>query len=172
MSGNHGQATSSRLTAAPVGDGAIYLVSTLIAAAVAAAAALVSVTLTLPVWAMFIGWVAYLTRPSPKEGLQSWVCLVIGLGLGAAVVSSLARLEPAVGVVAVPIVVFAVAVVVVLARGLRVLNNLLAYFLGLIMFNAAQLTPSAASIAQLAAASALGLAAGALSTQLDKRMHR
>jgi hypothetical protein len=131
------------------------------AATVAALAAFTSATVGLAPWAMFLGWVAYFTRqPSPAQGLHTFVCVVLGLALGAAAVISLDRLSPVFGPVALPIIVFGVAMIVIGTRGLTIINNLLGYFIGLITFFASHLEPDLGSIARLGSANAIGLFAG------------
>ncbi len=56
---------------------------TLIAAIVASLAATASAGLGWPVWAMFIGWVAFFTgEHSFKGALSSYICVAIGIALG------------------------------------------------------------------------------------------
>jgi hypothetical protein len=145
-----------------------YFVLTAVAAGTAAVAAYTSVSAGLPIWAMFMGWVAYFTRkPSAREGLMSFICFAIGLTFGAVAATVMGFLVPKLGTIAIPLVVFSTAMVVITMRGLPILNNLLGYFLGLIGFFASHLAPELASIAQLGAASALGAVAGWTAQKLD-----
>ena len=73
---------------------------------------------------------------------------------------------------ALPLVVFAVAMLVVSLRSLRVMNNIVAYFLGLIAWFAAHLEPSLESFAELGGAGALGTCAGWLSHAAQQRLPR
>jgi hypothetical protein len=139
----------------------LYVVLTIAAALVAASAAHTSLLLTLPPWAMFMGWVAYFSRrPSAPEGLQSFACVLFGLCLGALATIAISHLAPIVGGAALPLVVFGVALIVIATRGLPLLNNLLGYFIGLITFFASHLDPELVSIAKLGGATALGSVAG------------
>jgi hypothetical protein len=139
----------------------LYIMLTITAAIVAALAAFTSASVGLPPWAMFLGWVAYFTRqPSPVQGLQTFVCILFGLALGAAAVLSLSQLAPIIGPIALPIIVFAVGLIVIGTRGLRIFNNLLGYFIGLITFFAAHVEPALESLAGLASANAIGVFAG------------
>jgi hypothetical protein len=157
-------------TQAATGSG-LYIVLTVTAALTAAAAAQTSLLLSLPPWAMFMGWVAYFTRrPSAREGFQSWICIVIGLCIGAVATMSTGLLAPTLGALAFPIVVLCVALTVISTRGLPVLGNLLAYFIGLITFFAAHLEPELASIGRLASATAIGSFAGWAVQQVEKRV--
>jgi hypothetical protein len=148
-----------------------FVAFTGIAAAVAAAAAFSSLTLGLAPWAMFIGWVAYFTRPtSAPAGAASWLCLVLGLVLGAIAVASLRALTPALGPAAIAVVVFVVGMIVISMRATPVLDNVLAWFLGLIAFFASHLEPGFEAVAELGGASALGGVAGWAAQALQRRL--
>jgi hypothetical protein len=139
-----------------------YVVATVIAAVTAALAADASLALSLPVWAMFVGWIAFFTRGlTTRSAFENLGCAGIGLVVGALAALTIPRLvtivEPN---LALPIVVFAVALGVVALRGLPVMNNLLGYFLGLITWFAAHLEPSLESIVQLFGAISIGSFAG------------
>ena len=152
---------------------ALFLMLTVAAAVTAAAAAGLTATLALPVWAMFIGWVAFFTRGiSARDGAVNALCVALGLGFGMAAALGLGALGPALGALALPLVVFAVAVVVVSLRAAPVFNNILCYFLGLIAFFASHLQPSPAAFAELASAVALGSLAAWIAHALQHRMTR
>jgi hypothetical protein len=149
----------------------LYVLFTITAALVAATAAHISLTLAIAPWAMFMGWVAYFTRtPSAAEGLRTFGCVVIGLILGAAATVTVGTLTPALGVLAFPVTVFCTALVVIAARSVPVLNNLLGYFIGLITFFAAHLEPGFLAIAELAGAVGLGSLAGWLAQKVESRI--
>jgi hypothetical protein len=149
----------------------LYVLFTITAALVAATAAHISLTLAIAPWAMFMGWVAYFTRtPSAAEGLRTFACVVIGLGLGAAATVTIGALTPALGGLAFPVTVFGTALVVIAARSLPVLNNLLAYFIGLITFFAAHLEPGLPAVAELGGAVALGSLAGWLAQKVESQI--
>lgn len=149
-----------------------FLIATIIAAATAAAASSASHALSLPVWAMFIGWIAFFTRGlNARSAFENLGCVGLGMMLGALAAIGIQSLVPAVGLsVAVPTIVFLIALLVVSLRGLAVLNNLLGYFLGLVAWFAAHLEPSLEGVGQLLGASALGTAAGLISHQLPVRL--
>ncbi|MBY3157694.1 DUF1097 domain-containing protein [Rhizobium laguerreae] len=161
---------SAASTGSNTGTG-LYIILTVTAALIAATAAQTSLLLTLPPWAMFMGWVAYFTRrPSVAEGFQSWVCTVFGLCIGAAAILAVPLLVPTLGSVAFPAVVLCVALTVISARGLPVLSNLLGYFIGLITFFAAHLEPELSSIAKLGSATAIGSIAGWVVQTVEKKI--
>ena len=131
---------------------------TLAAALTAATAATASATLGWPVWAMFVGWVAFFTRGhSAKDALYSYLCLITGLGIGTIAAASVGALLPLIGPAAFGVVVFAVAMLVVSLRAVPPMNNVPAYFLGLITWFAAHAKPTPMAWLGLAAVAALGI---------------
>jgi hypothetical protein len=160
-------------TALPPGrlnGSARFLAFSALAAAVAALAAFSSLSLGFAPWAMFIGWVAYFTRPtSARQGVYTYAALVCGLVFGVFAVLALGALSPVMGTFAIAAVVFVVAVIVVSMRAIPALDNIPAWFLGLIAFFASHLEPALLSIVELATASAIGAFAGWGSQQLQRR---
>jgi hypothetical protein len=127
------------------------------AAAVAASAAHASTLITVPVWAMFVGWVAFYTRGhSAREGVANLLCLALGIALGLIASVAVGMLHPSLGSTALPLVVLIVALLVISLRAVPMLNNILSYFLGLITVFAAHAEPGIAAFAELATAGALG----------------
>jgi hypothetical protein len=144
---------------------------TAIAAATAAAAAEASLTMGLPVWAMFIGWVAFFSRGhSVRDGLINYSGVLAGVIFGMIAATAIAALSPLVGKVALPMVVFIVAMGVVSLRAIPLMNNVLAYFLGLIAFFAAHLEPSLDTLMRLGGASAIGSVAAWVSLKMQQRL--
>jgi hypothetical protein len=136
---------------------------TLAAALTAATAATAAATVGLPVWAMFVGWVAFFTRGhSAKDALYSYLCLASGLGIGTIAAVGVGALLPLIGPAAFGVVVFAVAMLVVSLRAASPMNNIPAYFLGLITWFAAHAKPTPRAWLSLAAVAALGIFAARL----------
>jgi hypothetical protein len=147
------------------------LVYPLIAAAAAATASGSSAALALPVWAMFIGWVAFFTRgPSVKDGVWNALCLLVGIALGMLAALTTGVLAPLIGAMALPAVVFVVAVLVLSLRLTRRMNNVLCYFLGLITFFASRLPPNATTFSELSGAVVIGLIAGGVTFVGQRRL--
>jgi hypothetical protein len=143
---------------------------TAIAAATAAAAAAITLVAGLPVWAMFIGWVAFFSRGhSLRHGLINYSGVLSGIAFGIAAALAIAALSPLVGKLALPLVVFIVAMVVVSLRAAPVVNNVLAYFLGLIAFFAAHIEPSFEAFVRLGGASGIGSLAAWASLRVQQR---
>jgi hypothetical protein len=142
-----------------------------IAAVTASAVATSSLALGFFPWAMFVGWVAWYTRPtSVRQGFATWLCLLGGLAFGALAVTALRTLTPGLGVFALSAVVFVVALSVVSMRNVRLVDNIPAWFLGLIAFFASHMEPGVISVAELGVTSAMGVGGGWLSMQLQRRL--
>ncbi|GAB3389995.1 DUF1097 domain-containing protein [Azotobacter armeniacus] len=148
-----------------------FVAFTTVAALTAALAAGASAALTLPVWAMFVGFVAFFSRgPSSRDGAINLACVWLGHALGIGSALTLGVLAPSLGVFALPIAVFIVTMIVVSLRALPWLNNILGYFLGVITFFAAHLEPSLETLVQLGGATGLGAMAGWISYQLQHHL--
>jgi hypothetical protein len=139
-------------------------------AVASAAASLSALLLEVPVWAMFVGWIALFSRGGQlRQGLISLACVVAGLVFGMAAASALAALGPHLGAASVGVVMFAVAMLVVSLRRLPVFNNLLGFFLGLAVWFAAHQPASLATYAELAIAATVGTLAGWLASRVHHR---
>ncbi|MDQ0252355.1 hypothetical protein J2W22_004443 [Sphingomonas kyeonggiensis] len=145
-----------------------FVITTMVAATTAALAAAASLALSVPVWAMFVGWIAFFTRGLDTRGaLENLACVGFGLTIGLLASLVIPPLAAVAGAgLALPVVVFVVALSVVALRGLPILNNLLGYFLGLVAWFAAHLEPSLESVAHLFGAGAIGSTAGWISHRL------
>ncbi len=150
---------------------ATFISFSVAAAATAAVASVSSLAFGLPVWAMFIGWVAFFTRGmTARDGLVNFGCVALGVAIGIAAATSIGVLGASLGMFALPVVVFVVALVVVSLRAMPLMNNILCYFLGLIAFFAAHMEPALDSLVHLGSASALGSTAGWVSMKLQQRL--
>ncbi|MFD0206649.1 MULTISPECIES: DUF1097 domain-containing protein [Saccharothrix] len=151
-------------------DRAGFVIFTVIAGVVAAAAAFGSESLSLEPWAMFVGWVAWFTRPqSAVQGLHAMVSLWLGFCLAIVGHFIVQALSPALGHGALPLAVFCLAIVAVGLRKAPVVNNMLAWFLGLIAFFAAGPEDVVTGLLSLVAASAIGAVAGYVCQRLQRR---
>jgi hypothetical protein len=147
-----------------------FLYFTMIAAVVAALASWSSAALALEVWAMFAGFIAWFTRPaSPRDGVYSMICLFLGIALGAAAHVATEALAPSLGALALPLVVFVVGLVIVGLRTTRVVDNMLAWFIGLVTFFAAEVAIASGPLLELASACAIGGFAGWACQALNRR---
>lgn len=140
------------------------------AAAVAALAAGTSAALTLPVWAMFVGWIAYFTRGGGlRQALEAAACVMLGIVIGMAASLALGVFGPMLGAAALPLVVFVVAMLVLTLRAVPLINNVPAYFLGLVAHFAGHLAPSSAAFLELGSAGLIGSCAGWLAHRAQRR---
>lgn len=147
-----------------------FVLYTVIAAAVASLAAWSSEALALEVWIMFAGFIAWFTRPtSLRDGLYSIICLWLGMALGALSYVATAALMPSLGALGLPLVVFVLAIVIVGLRTTSVVNNMLAWFLGMVTFFAADMEVSLEPLLELGSASAIGGFAGWACQALNRR---
>jgi hypothetical protein len=138
-----------------------FAIFTLIAAVVAALASWSSAALALEVWAMFAGFIAWFTRPtSVRGGVYSIICLFLGIALGALAHVATGALAPSLGALALPLVVFVVGAVIVGLRTTRVVDNMLAWFIGLVTFFAAEVHIAFGTLLELGSACAIGGFAG------------
>lgn len=112
-----------------------YHRATIIAAIIASIAAVSSAMAGIAPWVMFIGWVAFFTLPfSNRNTVKSALCLVSGFLLGIVAAICVRLLLPEFGELAFAAVVFPVALLVVSLRGVLPVNNVAAWFLGLIAY--------------------------------------
>ena len=148
-----------------------FTIFTAVAAATAASAAHASLVLTLPVWAMFIGWVAFFTRGvNARDGLVNFGYVLLGITFGIVAALAIGALRPMLGAYSLPVVVFGVAMIVVSLRAVPVLNNILGYFLGLIAYFASHHEPSLMTLLVLGGSVALGSFAGWISHALQRQL--
>lgn len=174
----HGGSQQITATRNPTTPNGITLIGRLlavsaIAGVVAAAAAYLSTLAAVPVWAMFMGWVAYFTRGhSARDGLVNYLCLALGLLIGLAAAAALAVLGPVLTAFTLPVVVFSVGMLIVSLRALPVLSNIPSYFLGVISVFAAHAVPTLESFAELGGASAIGSLAAWLASAVQARVTR
>ena len=151
-----------------------YLTVTFIAALTASIAAAATLVAGIPVWAMFIGWLAFYSRGMTTiSTLNNLACASIGLIIGSIATAGIGLLAGQLGfVLALTIVVFCVTVIVVGLRGLPILNNLICYFLGLVAWFASHFESSFSNLLTLGSAVCIGSFAGWTSHHLPKLLTR
>jgi len=141
---------------------------------VASSAATFSVmALELPVWAMFVGWIAFFTRGlNLRSGLVNLACVLIGLALGIGAAHLLAALDPLLGAYAITAVVTVITAIALSLARVPVFNNLLGFFLGLVAYFAAHQPPTLGTFASLGLAAAIGTTAGFLAHAWQHRVNQ
>ncbi|MFT2091736.1 DUF1097 domain-containing protein [Paraglaciecola sp. 2405UD69-4] len=148
-----------------------YSKDTLIAAIVAALAAMLTVTFGVAPWVMFIGWIAFFTNPSSfSHGLKSALCVSLGVILGAVAHLCIGPLSSYIGSASLGLVVFVVAIIVITLRDVPVINNIVAWFLGLVTFFAIHVEASISVILQLVITVIFGTLAGFLASLLQQKL--
>lgn len=119
---------------------------------------------------MFAGFIAWFTRPASwRDGVSAMICLWLGIVLGAIAYVATGALIPSMGPLALPLVVFFVAILIVGLRATSIVNNMLAWFLGMVTFFAAELGLSLEGFAHLVSATAIGGFAGWACVAINRR---
>lgn len=140
--------------------------------AVAALVATISALLIdVPVWAAFIGWIAFFSRGiTARDGAINLTCVLIGLLIGMAAAFASAALTPYLGAWTIAPVVL-IATFMLLSLGLLPrINNLTGFFLGLVCFFASHLPPTLDTFVELAVAAALGVFGALIASLVQKRL--
>jgi hypothetical protein len=136
------------------------------------AATFSALVLEVPVWAMFVGWLAFFTRGlNLRHGLVNLSCVLLGVGLGIAAAHTLTALGPHLGAYAITAVVFLITAVALSLAKVPVFNNLPGFFLGLVAYFASHLPPSLATLVQLGSAAAVGATAALLAHSWQRRLN-
>ena len=126
-----------------------------------------------PIWSVLLGAVIFFSNGFRlRDGAVTFVCLAIGTLLSAGAGLAIQLIPPQLAQAAPPMVIFALTFLVLSFRLIPVFNNLLAYYIGLIQFVASGRPPTAASVALLVAASALGGVLAIASFLLERRVCR
>ncbi|WP_218568590.1 DUF1097 domain-containing protein [Pseudomonas sp. 2FG] len=135
------------------------------------AATISALLIEVPVWATFIGWIAFFTRGiTARDGAINLTCVLIGLVIGIAAAFASAALTPYLGALTITLVVL-LATFLLLSLGLLpVINNLTGFFLGLVCYFASHLPPTLDTFVELAMASALGVLGGLVASLVQKRL--
>ena len=119
---------------------------------------------------MFAGFIAWFTRPtSARDGVYSMICLYLGIALGVLAHIATEALAPSLGAFALPLVVFVVGVVIVGLRTTSLVDNMLAWFIGLVTFFAAEVELAVGALLELGSACAIGGFAGWACQALNRR---
>jgi hypothetical protein len=138
--------------------------------AVAAVVATISALLIeVPVWATFIGWIAFFSRGiTARDGAINLTCVLIGLLVGMTAALASGALTPYLGGLTIAPVVL-VATFILLSLGLLpVINNLTGFFLGLVCYFASHLPPTLGTFVELAMAVSLGVFGALVASLVQK----
>ncbi|HEX8374990.1 MAG TPA: DUF1097 family protein [Geminicoccaceae bacterium] len=146
-----------------------YHAVTAVGAAVAAITTALALAASLPAWAMFLGWVAFASGGDARAGAAKIAAFLLGLPLGLGLDLASAAIAPAAPTLATPLAVFGTVLVVLTLRKLPIVDDPLAYFLGIITVTVAAQS-SAPSVPVLAIAALLGAAGAWSAGRLQSRI--
>lgn len=147
--------------------------ATLVAAFVASLSALLTALIGLAPWVMFVGWVAFFTRPPTwQNALSAGLCSGLGFVLAIGAAHLIGALMPVIGVLSFACAVFVCAFAVVSLRVIPWVNNLAAWFIGMIAFFAAHPPLHADSLAVYLAIIWLGVFSGWLTVFIQQWLTR
>lgn len=150
----------------------VLLANVAVAAATGVAAILCG-AIPLPLWSVLLGAVVFFSGGLRlRDGAASFACLAIGTVLGAGTGLAIGALTPLLAGAAFPLAIFGITLLVLSLQNVPVLNNMLAYYLGLIEFVAFGEPPGVWSVGTLIASGALGGALAIVSLYLERRIRR
>lgn len=143
-------------------------------ALVAAISSVLCAHIGIPVWVMFIGWIAFVAGGmSVNSAPASFICAIVGvlLGfLGAAIIGGGAAALG--GDLALLLAVFVIVFAALLAQHVPMLNLVVCYFIGMTTFFASGLAPGGATLATLGGGLLLGVASGVVALILSGMLTR
>lgn len=143
-----------------------------IVALVAAASSVLCARLNIPVWTMFIGWIAFVAGGmSVKTALPTYVCAVLGVLLGVCGAMIIGGASDALGAdLALLVGVFAIVIAALLAQGLPFANLVVCYFIGMTTFFASGLAPEPATVLLLSAGLLAGVVSGVVAVTIASKV--
>lgn len=140
---------------------------------VAALAAVVTVSLSLEIWTMFIAWTCFsLSGGNVRRGAAAIACLVGGVLLAMGSIVVLAAISPVLGSWSLTMVIFGLAVIAMLSTLTPPFDSVPGYFLGMTAFYAAKLPPGWLALTEIIEAFAIGAVAGWLLVAGPKLVRR
>lgn len=144
------------------------LLAPAVVALVAAVSSVICARLQIPVWVMFIGWIAFVAGGmSAKTAPPSFVCAVLGVILGFIGALIIANGTASLGGdLALLVGVFVIVLAALLAQGLPFANLVICYFIGMTTFFASGLPPQLSTGLVLAAGLFAGVLSGLVATKI------
>ncbi len=133
-----------------------------VVAFVAAASSVLCARLQVPVWVMFIGWIAFVAGGmSSKTALPTFVCAILGVILGFVGATIIGQASPAIGAdLGLFVGVFVIVFAALYAQHLPFANLVICYFIGMTTFFASGLPVTLSTALLLAAGLFSGVASG------------
>lgn len=140
-----------------------------VVALIAAVSSVICARLQIPVWTMFIGWIAFVAGGmSTKTASPTFVCAILGVLLGFLGATIIGGATASLGGdLALLIGVFVIVLAALLAQGLPFANLVICYFIGMTTFFASGLAPQLSTLLVLGAGLLAGVASGLIATKLS-----
>ena len=145
-----------------------------VVALVAAVSSVICARLQVPVWTMFIGWIAFVAGGmSSKTAPPIYVCAIGGVLLGFLGTFIIGNAGAALGSdVALLLGVFVIVFAALLAQGLPFANLVICYFIGMTTFFASNLPPQLLDLAAARWGIAGGVVSGLVAVTISGRITR
>lgn len=145
-----------------------------VVALVAAVSSVICARLQVPVWTMFIGWIAFVAGGmSSKTAPPTFVCVIGGVLLGFLGAFIIGNAGGALGAdVALLLGVFVIVFAALLAQGLPFANLVICYFIGMTTFFASNLPPQLSTLLVLGAGLLAGIVSGLVAVTISGRITR
>lgn len=140
-----------------------------IVALVAAISSVICARLEVPVWVMFIGWIAFVAGGmSAKTAAPAFVCAVLGVMLGFAGALIISNAAAGIGAdLALLVGVFVIVFAALLAQYVPFASLVVCYFIGMTTFFASGLPPASSSALVLCAGLLIGVLSGLVAVTLS-----
>ena len=145
-----------------------------VVALVAAVSSVICARLQIPVWSMFIGWIAFVAGGmSSKTAPPTFVCAILGVLLGFLGAFIIGNATAALGGdLALLIGVFVIVFAALLAQGMPFANLVICYFIGMTTFFASNLPPQMSTLLVLGSGLLAGVVSGLVAVTISGRITR
>ncbi len=143
-----------------------------VVALIAAVSSVICSHLDIPVWTMFIGWIAFVAGGMTlKSAAPSYVSTLLGVALGfigAIIISKSAAILGS--DIALLLGVFVIVFAALLSQGMPFANLVVCYFIGMTTFFASGLAPALSTAVLLLSGLFVGVASGLFAVTISARM--
>jgi len=147
------------------------ILNILMTALIAAAGSALCSSISVPVWMMFAGWIAFLAGGGTvRSAAVTYICVLLGASLGILGALTIAHLTAMFEMAALPLAVFMIVAAALAARFLPVISSVIGYFCGMTIFFASGLPPAASSLLIIGTGVAVGVVSGSAATILTNRI--
>lgn len=143
----------------------------LVVGMIAALAVIISSIFNLAAWALFLAWVGYFVLgPTVRTACFSWIHILIGIIIGTGLIICNSVLVPYLGQWALALLVFVIATSLTFMEPAKPLNNIPAYYFGMIMLFASGSSPNLSAIISLMIPITIGLCLGWLTVTVREKV--